>query len=74
MKVALTGATGFLGRYLVWHLLEQGYRCRCWHRVDSDRSGIPDTKDLEWVSGELNDPGATRELVNGCDAVIHAAL
>ncbi len=74
MKVALTGATGFLGRYLVWHLLEQGHHCRCWHRVGSDRTGIPETRTLEWVEGELNDPNSTRALIDGCDAVIHAAL
>ena len=32
MKIALTGATGFVGRYLVRQLLEGGNQLRCWHR------------------------------------------
>ena len=30
--------------------------------------------DIEWVTGQLNSPEATRDLLQGCDAVIHAAL
>ncbi len=73
MQIAVTGATGFLGRYLVRHLLAQGHQCRCWYRPESDRSEMP-TAGMDWVPGQLNDGGSTAALLVGCDAVIHAAL
>ena len=30
MQVALTGGTGFIGRYIVDHLADQGHSLRCW--------------------------------------------
>ena len=72
MKVAVTGASGFVGRYLVQQLLQDGHQCRCWRRATSDVQSLPD--DIEWVTGQLNSPEATRDLLEGCDAVIHAAL
>jgi nucleoside-diphosphate-sugar epimerase len=30
--------------------------------------------DLEWVEGDLGEPGGADSLVDGCDAVVHAAL
>ena len=72
MKVAVTGASGFVGRYLVQQLLQGGHQCRCWRRATSDVQSLPD--DIEWVTGQLNSPEATRDLLEGCDAVIHAAL
>jgi len=75
MKIAVTGATGFIGRYIVEHLVEQGYVCRCWFRPDSDRSGLDKLAEhLQWLPGELGDNRACRSLVEGCDAVVHAAL
>ena len=74
MRVALTGATGFIGRYITTHLVEQGHQLRCWHRASSDRSGFDQVGDVEWVEGDLGDPDSANRLVNGCDAVIHAAL
>ena len=38
MRIAITGATGFLGRYLVQRLAKEGHQLRCWFRPDSDRS------------------------------------
>src|SRR3954447_2248111 len=75
MQIGLTGATGFLGRYLAAELVGQGHRCRCWYRTNSDRSamGVPQDA-LTWVPGDLGDPGAASDLVQGCDAVVHAAL
>lgn len=75
MQIAVTGGTGFLGRYIIARLIEGGHALRCWHRPSSDRSGIdaPPEK-LEWLTGDLGDADASRELVEGCDAVVHAAL
>src|SRR5436305_1740612 len=74
MRVAITGATGFLGRYLVRHLAGQGHRLRCWYRPGSDRSGFDEAASLEWLPGGLDDPDAARQLVAGADAVVHAAV
>jgi nucleoside-diphosphate-sugar epimerase len=73
MLIAVTGATGFLGRHLVADFLAQGHSCRCWYRPGSDRSGFP-AGPIEWVPGSLRDPSSNAPLVAGCDAVVHAAL
>ena len=75
MKIALTGATGFLGRHIVRHLATAGHRLRCWHREGSDRSGFDDVAAaVEWLPGELGDPAATRQLIHGMDAIVHGAV
>ena len=75
MRIAITGATGFLGRYLVRQFAEAGHRLRCWHRPDSDRGGFEKQADaIEWLPGSLGDQAAVRELVRGADAVVHAAV
>jgi nucleoside-diphosphate-sugar epimerase len=76
MRVAVTGATGFLGRYIVNRLLAEGHHCRCWYRQGSDRGGFDESAAgrISWLEGRLNDQDATRELVDGVDAIVHAAL
>lgn len=75
MKIAVTGATGFVGRYLIRNLANAGHSLRCWYRPGSDRGGLEScASSLEWVPGELGDEQAARSLMEGCDAVIHAAL
>src|SRR6478736_9315828 len=75
MRIAVTGATGFIGRYIVRQLVGQGHICRCWFRPESDRSGLEDVANsVEWLPGELGDDLACRDLVEGCQAVVHAAL
>jgi nucleoside-diphosphate-sugar epimerase len=75
MKIAVTGATGFVGRYIVRHFTAVGHTCRCWFRPGSDRSGLDvDAPGLVWVPGELGDSRAAAALVEGCEAVVHAAL
>jgi uncharacterized protein YbjT (DUF2867 family) len=73
MKIAVTGATGFVGRYLVRQLTGSGHTLRCWHRPSSDLADL-ESQPVEWILGDLNDPAASEQLVSGCDAVVHAAL
>ena len=51
-RILLTGATGFVGRPLVRHLLQGGHELRCAIRTGS-RSRLPRKKDVEVV--ETND-------------------
>jgi nucleoside-diphosphate-sugar epimerase len=75
MRIAITGATGFLGRYLVRHLAGAGHQLRCWYRPSSDRSGFAEVQEaIEWQPGSLADREAPPALVRGVEAVVHAAL
>jgi nucleoside-diphosphate-sugar epimerase len=74
MHIAVTGATGFIGRYIVRHLIEQGHSCRAWYRPDSDRGGVESLAALTWLQGDLGNLQAAESLVADCDAVVHAAL
>lgn len=75
MRVAVTGATGFIGRYIVRECLRRKDEVRAAARADSDRSGFGDgSAPLDWQTWQLGDATATQQLVQGCDAVIHGAL
>jgi nucleoside-diphosphate-sugar epimerase len=71
MFIAVTGANGFLGRYIVQQLKQAGHRLRCWHRPTSDRRDMPD---VEWLPGRLGDKSSTVALVKGVDAVVHSGV
>ncbi|MCB9850663.1 MAG: NAD(P)-dependent oxidoreductase [Phycisphaerales bacterium] len=73
MKIAVTGATGFLGRYIVNDLLSAGHACRCWYREGSNRDGFVDGR-CEWTRGALGNDQDAASLVEGVDAVVHSAL
>jgi dihydroflavonol-4-reductase len=70
LKVALTGATGFLGGWLLDRLLDRGHSVTA--LVRGDAPGVAD-RGVRWVQGELPDPVAVRALVAGAEAVIHLA-
>ncbi len=75
MRIAITGGTGFLGRYIIRQLAGAGHRCPCWYRPTSDRSGFENFEsNIEWVEGNLTDKDSIKQLVTGCDAVVHSAL
>ena len=68
--VALTGASGFVGRALAVDLVRRGWRVRALVRCPrslSDLSGI------EVVPGSLEDPESLRRLVADAATVVHCA-
>ncbi|MEM1224315.1 MAG: NAD(P)-dependent oxidoreductase [Planctomycetota bacterium] len=75
MRIAVTGATGFLGQSLVDRLVSQGHQIRALSRQESPlmREGV------DWVRGNLDEgsaeaPPAADDWLADCDAVVHAAL
>ena len=68
--IALTGATGFVGRRVLSLLLERGHRVRALAR--SSRK-LPDHEHLTRISGTLDDTEPLRALVRDSEAVIHVA-
>lgn len=70
MIVAVTGATGFVGRHLVALFRRRGYHVRALAR-DPRRARLPEVQGAELVAGSLADEGALRALVAGADAIVH---
>lgn len=71
MLVAVTGATGIVGRFVVERLAKEGARIRALVRPTSERRELP--PHVEWVVGGMTDPSALADLVVGSDAVVHCA-
>lgn len=71
MIVALTGATGYIGRFLLDRLAREGVAIRAWRRPASDLAGTP--AGVEWIEGGLGDRASMKELVEGAGWLIHAA-
>ena len=67
--VAVTGATGFIGKYIINNLLARGFHVRALTRTA--RAHVNDN--LTWVCGSLEDTHSLSELVAGASAVVHCA-
>jgi 2-alkyl-3-oxoalkanoate reductase len=70
--VAVTGATGFLGRYIIRELIQNGWRVRVLARTYPVHEQFSDLK-FEAVPGDLSNPSALRALVRGADRIVHVA-
>jgi hypothetical protein len=69
---AITGATGFLGRYIVRAIAARGWRVRVLARQPIDHPQFAGLQ-LDAVPGDLSNGEALRALVDGADVIIHAA-
>ncbi|MDQ1158832.1 uncharacterized protein YbjT (DUF2867 family) [Sphingomonas sp. SORGH_AS 950] len=68
MIVAVTGATGFVGRAVVDRAAGSGLALRALtRRAQPSRAGIT------WIAGALDKPDSLATLVEGADAVLHIA-
>ncbi len=69
MRVAVTGASGFVGRHVIERLVADGHDVR----VLSHRTPPGRNSGITRVRGSLDDPAALAELVRDADAVVHMA-
>ena len=74
MIVALTGATGFVGRHVANRLTAAGHSLRCWKRPHSDLGGFERPEAITWIDGTLRDAEAVVPLLEGAASLVHAAL
>lgn len=70
--VAVTGVTGFVGPHLVAALARRGYKLRLLVRRWSPLPSLEGVA-ADMVLGDLLDEAALKRLVQGVDAVVHAA-
>ncbi len=70
--IAVTGATGFIGKAIYSQLLAHDFPVRALIRSPRKASS-PVYRDAEIIHGDLADPDSLRRLVNGAEAVIHCA-
>ncbi|WP_397546393.1 SDR family oxidoreductase [Rhodothermus marinus] len=70
MKVYLTGATGFVGRYVLQALRAAGHEVRCLVRRP-DRPLPFEEEGVEKVGGDLLRPETFAGTLDGCEAVVH---
>ena len=68
MRLAVTGATGFVGSHLVDVAIAAGHEIAALTRREQEpREGVI------WIDGDLRDRTALERLVGGAEAVIHVA-
>lgn len=69
MKALITGASGFVGSYLIDKLLQKGYEV-----VGLSRSQ-PENKDVNFISCDINDPAKVNKILKSAkpDEIYHLA-
>ena len=73
MNYLITGATGFIGPYLVKKLIAQGDNCRCLIRRQSDISRLSEHRNVEFVRGDITRVETLKGITDDRDFVIHMA-
>lgn len=72
LRIALTGATGYIGGALAARLVERGHQLVVLARPTSKLDRLQGLE-LEVVVGDLADGAALERLASGADVVVHAA-
>jgi nucleoside-diphosphate-sugar epimerase len=70
--VAVTGATGFIGRRLIERLCRHGFSVRALIRKRPVAADVDDGL-LTSIQGRLGDDASMSDLIDGVDAVVHLA-
>ena len=70
-KILVTGATGFLGKYLVKQLISDGYEVRALGRNEEIGKSLFE-QGAEFCKGDFTDENQCDKYFQGVDYVIHA--
>jgi nucleoside-diphosphate-sugar epimerase len=71
-RIAVTGASGFIGAQLVDRLLADGYTVVALLRHESQSTGLEE-RGVEVIRGDVTDPVAVTRTVAGCGVIFHLA-
>lgn len=69
--VAVTGATGFVGRHVTQALIDAGHSVRVLVRDPAKARAMLPREGVVWVQGDVNDARVAAELVVGARAVVN---
>ena len=72
MRVAVTGASGIVGRFVVARLLREGCEIAALARGSTDCGGFGGP--IDWIDGDVRDRTALGVLVGGADGLVHCAF
>ncbi len=72
MHAFLTGATGFIGRHLARHLVDQGWEVTCLYRSAARAEPLRELG-VDLVQGTLEAPDAWQSRLDRADVVFHLA-
>ena len=72
MRVALTGASGVVGRFVAARLAREGCDIVALARPESNRTGFDFP--VTWIEGDLDNEIALVSMVQGADALAHCAF
>jgi dihydroflavonol-4-reductase len=74
MKVFITGATGFIGGYVMQELAAAGHMLHClvWDKEKNPADKLKQFR-AKWVVGDVTDQALLAQAMQGCDAVVHLA-
>ncbi|MBN2551059.1 MAG: NAD(P)H-binding protein [Anaerolineales bacterium] len=71
--ILVTGGTGFIGRVLIRHLVENGYQVRTLIRPSPRSPNLPRGVSVDVAVSSLNDERGLRAAMVGIDTVFHLA-
>jgi len=72
MRVFITGATGFVGSYLVKRLLSEGHDILCLTR-NIDKISFPTYNNVEFLEGDITKPDTYSNYLVNIDMIYHLA-